>query len=131
MKKLSFYSFLIFFGFLTSCASGQFPNLSNLPNLPTTVGSPSGTRPTDAEVANGLKEALIQGTTKGTAQASQTNGYFGNSLIRIPFPPEIKKVETTLRNVGMGSEVDKFVLSLNRAAEDAANRKAQRVVDYQ
>ncbi|KAA9340576.1 DUF4197 domain-containing protein [Adhaeribacter soli] len=120
MKKLSFYSFLIFFASLSSCASGQFniPDVSGL-GLPKTTGSTN--RPlTEAEVANGLKEALIQGTSKGTAQASQTNGYYGNSLIRIPFPPEIQKVETTLRNMGMGSEVDKFVVSLNRAAEDAA-----------
>src|SRR5690606_24961339 len=54
------------------------------------------------------------------AQASQTDGFYGNSLIRIPFPAEITKVETTLRNLGLGSEVDKFVLSMNRAAEDAA-----------
>ena len=120
MKKLSFYSFLIFFASLSSCASGQF-NLPNVPGvaLPKTTGSTN--RPlTEAEVANGLKEALIQGTSKGTAQASHTNGYYGNSLIRIPFPPEIQKVATTLRNMGMGSEVDKFVVSLNRAAEDAA-----------
>ena len=121
MKKLSFYSFAIFFTFLTSCASAQFklPKV-NLPKPPTSTGINTSGKPSDTEVANGLKEALIQGTTKGTTQASQTNGYYGNSLIRIPFPPEIKKVETTLRNVGMGQEVDKFVLSLNRAAEDAA-----------
>ena len=119
MKKLSFYSFLIFFATLTSCASAQF----KLPkvNLPTSTTGTGTNKPlSEAEVANGLKEALIQGTGKGTAQASQLNGYYGNSLIRIPFPPEIKKVETTLRNIGMGSEVDKFVVSLNRAAEDAA-----------
>ena len=119
MKKLSFFSFIIFFTLLSSCASAQFklPKI-NLPKAPTSTGI---NKPlSEAEVSSGLKEALIQGTTKGTAQASQQNGYYGNSLIRIPFPPEIQKVETTLRKVGMGSEVDKFVLSLNRAAEDAA-----------
>lgn len=120
MKKLNLYCFAIFLGMFTSCASGQFPNLNNLPNLPNTTGGPSNTRPTNTEVSNGLKEALIQGTTKGTAQASQTDGYYGNSLIRIPFPAEITKVESTLRNLGLGGEVDKFVLSMNRAAEDAA-----------
>ncbi len=119
MKKLSFYSFLIFFSMLSSCASAQFklPKVT-LPKGTTSTGIKKPL--TEAEVAGGLKEALIQGTTKGTAQASQQNGYYGNSLIRIPFPAEIQRVETTLRKVGMGSEVDKFVLSLNRAAEDAA-----------
>ena len=36
-------------------------------------------------------------------------------------PEEAKKVEKTLRNFGMGSVVDKAILSMNRAAEDAAS----------
>jgi hypothetical protein len=35
-------------------------------------------------------------------------------------PEEAKKAETTLRKFGMGSLVDKAILSMNRAAEDAA-----------
>ena len=35
-------------------------------------------------------------------------------------PDEAKKAEKTLRQFGMGSLVDKAVLSMNRAAEDAA-----------
>src|SRR6476660_4744640 len=118
MKKFSFYSFIFFFILLSSCASAQIklPKI-NLPKPSTTTGKGGLT---DAEVSSGLKEALIQGTNKGTASASVANGYYGNPLIRIPFPPEIQKVENTLRSVGMGSQVDKFVLSMNRAAEDAA-----------
>ncbi|MBC7921618.1 MAG: DUF4197 domain-containing protein, partial [Ferruginibacter sp.] len=40
---------------------------------------------------------------------------------KIPFPPEVQQVERKLRAVGLGSKVDEFVLSLNRAAEDAAD----------
>ena len=36
----------------------------------------------------------------------------------------MKKVENKLRQIGMGSQVDKFVVTLNRGAEDAA-KKAQ------
>ena len=35
-------------------------------------------------------------------------------------PPEAQKVENTLREFGLNSVVDKAVLSMNRAAEDAA-----------
>lgn len=35
-------------------------------------------------------------------------------------PPEAKKVENTLRNIGLGKTVDNAILSMNRAAEDAA-----------
>jgi len=72
------------------------------------------------EVAEGLKEALTNGASKGSDLVSQVNGYFKNAEIKIPFPPEVKQVETKLRQMGMGAEVDKFVLALNRGAEDAA-----------
>ena len=47
--------------------------------------------------------------------------FFGDAAIKILMPPEAQKVEQTLRNAGMGSMVDKAVLSMNRAAEDAAS----------
>jgi hypothetical protein len=72
------------------------------------------------EVARGLKEALTNGTTKGSQQVSKVDGYFKNPEIKIPFPPDVKIVETKLRFLGLGSQVDEFVLSVNRAAEDAA-----------
>jgi len=75
---------------------------------------------TTAEVADGLKEALIKGISNGSDIVSQLDGYFKNPEIKIPFPPEVKKVEDKLRQVGLGNEVDKFVLTLNRGAEDAA-----------
>jgi hypothetical protein len=75
---------------------------------------------TEGDVANGLKEALVQGISKGVQVASKTDGYNGNSLLRIPFPPEAEKVANTLTKLGFGGEVDKFVTTLNRGAEDAA-----------
>jgi len=82
------------------------------------------TAPTADEVARGLKEALTQGATKGANLVSQLDGYFKNPEIKIPFPPEVKLVETKMRALGMGKQVDEFVLSLNRAAEDAAKEAA-------
>jgi hypothetical protein len=72
------------------------------------------------EVALGLKEALTNGVSKGSDLVSQVDGYFKNPEIKIPFPPEVKQVENRLRQVGLGSEVDRFILTLNRGAEDAA-----------
>jgi hypothetical protein len=72
------------------------------------------------EVGAGLKEALINGISKGSDLASQLDGYFKNPEIKIPFPPDVKKVEDRLRQIGLGGEVDKFVMTLNRGAEDAA-----------
>jgi hypothetical protein len=81
----------------------------------------NGDKPlTTAEVGEGLKEALINGISKGSDLVSQMDGYFKNPEIKIPFPPDVKKVEDRLRQLGLGGEVDKFVMTLNRGAEDAA-----------
>lgn len=75
---------------------------------------------TSADVAAGLKEALITGITNGANEASSLDGYLKNPNIRIPFPPEVQKVEDKLRSIGLGGEVDKFITTLNRGAEEAA-----------
>jgi hypothetical protein len=73
-----------------------------------------------AEVADGLKEALIKGISNGSDRASQLDGYFKNPEIKIPFPADVKKVEEKLRQIGAGEQVDRFIMTLNRGAEDAA-----------
>ncbi len=74
----------------------------------------------EQEITNGLKQALTIGTKNSTSSLSAIDGYFANAAIKILMPPEAQKVESTLRSVGFGSVVDKAVLSMNRAAEDAA-----------
>ncbi|MFT6865341.1 MAG: hypothetical protein ACJA08_000159 [Cyclobacteriaceae bacterium] len=77
---------------------------------------------TTEQVGAGLKEALEKGISIGAENASKVNGYLGNSLIKIPFPPEVEKVESKLRQIGLGSQVDKFVETLNHGAEEAAKQ---------
>ncbi|MEO6404953.1 MAG: DUF4197 domain-containing protein [Ferruginibacter sp.] len=72
------------------------------------------------EIVSGLKEALRVATDSSTKVLNKANGFFGNEAIKILMPDEAKKAEKTLRNLGMGSLVDKAILSMNRAAEDAA-----------
>ena len=71
------------------------------------------------EIAQGLKEALRVGTDTATKHLSLVDGFFGDDIIRIIMPPEAQKVERTLRDVGFGKTVDRAILSMNRAAEDA------------
>lgn len=75
---------------------------------------------TTQEVVGGLKEALVKGISTGSDKASIIDGYFLNPKIKIPFPPEAQKMENTLRDIGLGNEVDKFIKTLNRGAENAA-----------
>lgn len=76
--------------------------------------------PSSLEISNGLKQALEIGTSAGADRLSAKDGFFGNMAIKILFPKEAQKVESTLRSVGLNSLADDVILSLNRAAEDAA-----------
>jgi len=84
---------------------------------------------TSDQVAQGLKEALTQGISKGSDALSQVDGYFKNPEIKIPFPPDAQKVEDKLRAVGLGNDVDRFIMTLNRGAEDAAKQAKPIFVD--
>lgn len=99
---------------VVSCSSAQINQ--TLDSIKATTNG----EPTNEEVGSGLQEALIVGISLGAKLASREDGYFKNQKIKIHFPPEIKYVEDKMRKIGLGSEVDKMVLSLNRGAEDAA-----------
>jgi hypothetical protein len=113
-KILAILIFSIFFG---THAKAQF----NLGKVLEKVGGKSGAL-SEGEIVSGLKEALNVGISNGSAEASKVDGFFKNELIKIAVPPEAQKVAETLRKMGLGDQVDKFTLSLNRAAEDAAKK---------
>jgi len=114
MKKLLFLTFIC-----GACTTAQINQAL------TEVNKVAGTPPaqqqlTTEEVGGGLKEALVNGISKGADLVSLTDGYFKNPEIKIPFPPDVKKVEDKLRQLGFGKKVDDFVLTLNHGAEEAA-----------
>ena len=86
----------------------------------------TGTKPSlsNDEVVNGLREALTVGTSNSASKASAMDGYFKNPAIKIPFPKEAQQMETTLKSLGMTNQVNEFVKTLNRAAEEAAKDAA-------
>ena len=81
---------------------------------------PAKTGLSEKDAATGIKEALIKGTGASVDLVSKLDGYFGNPEIKIPFPENARMIESKLRNIGLGSKVDEVILSINRAAEDAA-----------
>lgn len=114
MKRVNLHlvSAIIAMLFLYSCT--QF-----LQDLSQTAGTtPAGL--TESDAAEGIREALIKGITEGVNIVSVVDGYFKNAEIKIPFPPEAANIESKLRAVGLGNQVDNAILSINRAAEDAA-----------
>lgn len=72
------------------------------------------------EAAKALKEILNRGTEKGVSVLSVKDGYFTNPKVKIPFPKNATKVADKLKKLGLQKQVDEVVLSINRAAEDAA-----------
>jgi hypothetical protein len=74
----------------------------------------------ESDAASGIKEALSKGAVNGVKLTSVKDGYLGNAEIKIPFPQEAKNIEEKLRAIGLGKKVDELIVSLNRAAEDAA-----------
>jgi hypothetical protein len=81
------------------------------------------------EIASGLKEALNKGVETGTSKLSAVDGFFKDAAIKILLPPEAQKVEKTLRSAGLNKPVDDAILSMNRAAEDAAKSAAPIFLD--
>jgi hypothetical protein len=108
--------FLVIALFYTGCSSQQISQ---------TIGDilKEGSL-SESDVAAGLKEALVKGANSGTSLASQVDGFYKNPKIRIPLPPEVQNVESKLRQLGMGNQLDKFHETLNRGAELAAKEAA-------
>ncbi|HKW95267.1 MAG TPA: DUF4197 domain-containing protein [Methylomirabilota bacterium] len=83
----------------------------------------------DAKIGDGLKEALQVATDKTVSLTGKTDGYFANQAIKILMPEKLRSLETGLRTVGYGPQLDEFVLSMNRAAERAAPQAKQIFLD--
>lgn len=73
----------------------------------------------NADISAGLKQALSQGIQDRVSNLASENGFFNNDLVRIMLPDELKTLDNTLRNVGLGNLADQGLKMLNRAAEDA------------
>ena len=95
--------------------------------LSSLTGSKSGL--SNDDIGSGLKEALQVGATNAAKQLGNVDGYFGNAAIKILMPPEAQKIEKKLREFGMGKQVDEAILSMNRAAENAAKSAAPIFID--
>jgi len=80
---------------------------------------------TEAQVIEGLKEALAIGTDTAVSIVSQVNGYYMDEVIKIYLPPEADIIVENVNNpilstLGVDAFIEDMVMKLNRAAEDAA-----------
>lgn len=78
----------------------------------------------NSEIASGLKEALAHGVESSINTLGRTDGFLSDELVRIAMPESLKSVEKLARQTGQGEYVDQFVVTLNRAAEQAVPEAA-------
>nr|WP_317631881.1 DUF4197 domain-containing protein [uncultured Flavobacterium sp.] len=83
----------------------------------------------NTDIASGLKEALNNGITKQVTKLTATDGFYKNEAVKILLPEELKKVDSALRKVGLGSLADEGLKYMNRAAEDAVKEATPIFVD--
>jgi hypothetical protein len=93
--------------------------LEEAANMVNSTTSPAKPQLTNSEVISGLKEALTVGIKNSVKLTSVTDGFLGNSIIRIPFPEDAIKVKQKALDWGLNSQVEKFETTLNRAAEES------------
>jgi hypothetical protein len=106
---------VIMFLMAVSPVSAQLDKvLKDLGNLPRAGGGA-----TDAKIGSGLQEALKIGTENAVNQTSAIDGFLKNQAIKIVMPKSLQAIETPLRFVGYGPQIDEFVVGMNRAAEKA------------
>ncbi|MBO0341739.1 MAG: DUF4197 domain-containing protein [Bacteroidota bacterium] len=83
----------------------------------------------NAEIAQGLREALNMGIEKQVNKLTSENGFYKNELVKILLPEELQKVDKTLRDIGLSSLADEGLRIINRAAEDAVGEATPIFVD--
>ena len=82
-------------------------------------GQSGGSSLSDAEVGDGLREALRVGAERVTSTLGQVDGFNTNPDVHIPLPASLETVQSALAMVGMSSVADDLELRMNRAAEAA------------
>jgi hypothetical protein len=117
MKK--FILLLLISGSLSSCAELQ----QVATQLPTILAEGN------VDIASGLKEALNNGISKQVTKLTATDGFYKNQMVKILLPEELKKVDSGLRKIGLGSLADEGLKAMNRTAEDAVKTATPIFVD--
>ncbi|MCU0457609.1 MAG: DUF4197 domain-containing protein [Bacteroidales bacterium] len=80
---------------------------------------------TEGDITGGLKEALTIGARNAASRLASQDGYWGDPSVRIPLPDEAKVIIDNIGRIPGGQQlIDNVILSINRAAEDAAREVA-------
>ena len=84
---------------------------------------------TEEEAGRGVKEALNNGIGSAVSFLNKPDAFFKSELYKVLLPPDAKKMEKTLRDLGMGKMCDDAIEAINRGAEDAVGYATPIFVD--
>ncbi|HAV65214.1 MAG TPA: DUF4197 domain-containing protein [Verrucomicrobiales bacterium] len=79
---------------------------------------------TEDQMVGGLKEALASGVETAVASLGQTDGFLKDLSVKIPMPESLQTIDRSVRALGQDQLADEFILSMNRAAEEAVPEAA-------
>lgn len=82
-----------------------------------------------SDATGGLKDALTQGAQVAVKQLSQPGGFSNDPAVRIELPGKLGKAAKTMKQFGMGAQVDQLEASMNKAAETAMPQAQVLLVD--
>lgn len=119
MKKIILFLLSIS---ISSCAEMQ-QVINKLPQIEG-IGGING-----IDISGGLKEALNNGISKQVTKLTTTDGFFKNEAVKILLPEELRKVDSSLRKIGLSSLADEGLKVINRAAENAVKEATPIFVD--
>ncbi len=100
------------FGSAAASSASVAPAMAGLPGLSQT------------EMTQGLKEALSKGAKSAIAQLGKDGGFLNDASVKIPMPASLAKVEKLLRGLHQDKQADRFVATMNHAAEQAMPQAA-------
>lgn len=100
-----------------------------LDRIPEVKSGASQAGPDRKTTIAGLKEALAVGTKNAVNALSKQDGYFGNEMVKILLPEKVRTAADMASRLGFRKQVDRFTLSMNRAAEAAAPKAADLFAD--
>lgn len=78
-----------------------------------------------AEMAQGIKEALSKGVRTAINQLGKPGGFLDDAKVRIPLPGFLQKIDDVLRSLHQEKLADEFIATMNHAAEKAVPQAAE------
>jgi hypothetical protein len=92
-------------------------------------GSSTSTSTNPSLMASAVKASLELGSTRASDLLSKSGGYSQHPLYRIALPEDLQPIATRLRQLGLGSQLDRVEALMNQGAEQAASEAKAVFID--